>query len=127
MHYFLLIGAFLWFAFMAPPMVTLATMVSFGLVAMVGARTATAVTGAPASWGEVLRSMGLAFAFTCLALFGMMAVGAVNLVFLIAALLGACVMGFKIGMGVQFGAACIIALVTTVLSAALYSLIKSVL
>ena len=100
MHYLLLIGAFLWFAFMAPPMVTLATVISFALVGMFSTRIATAVTGAPASWGEVFKSVGLAFVFVCLALLGLGKHG-LNLLLLIGAVLLAYIMGFKIGMGVD--------------------------
>jgi hypothetical protein len=128
MHYILIIGAFLWFAFLAPPMVTLATAGSFALIAMIGARTAQAVTGAPASMGAVLRSVGLAFVFAGIALFGLTAVmGPVNFVLLATAVFAAYVMGFSISLEVDFGPALVIAVVTTVASVGLYFLIKPIL
>ncbi|MDQ1920985.1 hypothetical protein [Massilia pseudoviolaceinigra] len=127
MHYLLIIGAFLLFAFMAPPMVTLATIGAFGLVAMVGARTVKAVTGAQVGWDKVLQSVALAFVFSGVALAGMMSLfGSVNLVLLLVALLIAYISGFRIGLGIDFKAAAIVALITSLMSAVLFWLVKTI-
>jgi hypothetical protein len=128
MHYFLIIGAFLWFAFLAPPMVTAATVGSFFLVALVGARTVQAVTGAQVGMGDVLRSVGLAFVFAGIAMLGLGSLLAkANMAVPLLAILAAYVLGFSVGLDIEFVPACIVAVVTTVVSAILIVLVKTIL
>lgn len=128
MLYFLITGAFVWLAFLAPPMVTAATIVSFFLVAMVGTRTVQAVTGAEVGMGAVLRSVGLAFIFVLIATVGLGSLLAkANMAVPLIAVLAAYVLGFSIGLDVEFFPACIVAVVTTVVSAILFMLVKTIL
>jgi hypothetical protein len=127
MPYILPILAFVWFAFLLPPTTLLAMLAGFALVAAVAMRTVQAVTGAPGTLGEVIKSVGLACFFVALATFalGSFAVGGARFggaaaLGLILSFLAAYVLGFKVGMGISMGAASVVAAVSTALSLALF-------
>lgn len=125
MHYFLIILGFLGFAVMAPAPMTIAALGAFAMLVYVGARTVTLVTGASADTGEVLRSVGLAFVFAGATLFGMyLQFGTIELKLVMIAVLAAYVLGFSVGLDVDFGQACLIAGIISIASGGLYYLLN---
>ena len=139
MHYLLFIGAFLWFAFIAPLKVTLATGVLLILVTGVVTTTTRLVVGMQPSFGEAAKAVALSFFFLAIALFtllsffmGTSSAGLnVNVTGLaawsvLAALLAAYTLGYKISLGMSFGASAIIAAVSTVVSAVLFTVVKTI-
>lgn len=134
MHYLLFIGAFLFFAFIAPLKVTLATCLLLLLVTTIVRFTARAVAGVEASYGEAAKAMGLSFFFLFLAFFALLSFAkgtgvtqftglAGHLVF--AAFFVAYVLGFKLSLGLSFGASAVVAVVSTVASTGLFFLFRS--
>lgn len=136
MHYLLFIGAFLFFAFIAPPKVTILTcglLIISALVVKVAAQT---VANTSPSLGESFKSVGLSFAFLAIALFtltsfsrgtGVSQFAGLSAVAVLGALLGSYVLGFKIALGTSFGASAVIALISTTVSGLLLWVAKGVL
>jgi len=125
MHYFLIILGFLGFAVMAPAPMTIAALGAFAMLVFIGGRTVTLVTGASADTGEVLRSVGLAFVFAGATLFGLfIQFGTIDLILVIIAVLVAYVLGFSVGLDVDFGQACLIAGITSIVTGGLYYVLK---
>lgn len=69
MQYLLLIGAILWFAFIAPLKVTLATCLFVLVILSVVRFSAQAVTGVQATFGEAAKAVSLSFVFLVIAMF----------------------------------------------------------
>jgi len=139
MHYLLFIGAFLWFAFIAPLKVTFATGILLVLVTGVVTTTTRLVVGIQPSIGEAAKAVALSFFFLAIALLTLLSffVGtssaglSVNITglsawFVLAALLAAYTLGYKISLGMSFGASATIAAVSTVVSAVLFAIVKAI-
>lgn len=135
MHYLLLIGAILWFAFIAPLKVTLVTGL-FVLFLLAIVRFSTqAVTGTQASFGEAAKAISLSFIFLAIAIFTLVSFSYapkgmnINLTGLagytvFAVTLAAYVLGYKTGLGISFGASTVIALISSVASTVAFMLIR---
>ena len=133
MHYLLFIGAFLFFAFIAPLKVTLATCLLLLLITAIVRFTTRAVAGVETSYGEAAKAMGLSFFFLVVAFFTLLSFAkgtgvtqftglAGHVVF--AAFFVAYVLGFKLSLGLSFGASAVVAIVSTVASTVLFFLFK---
>lgn len=128
MHYILIIIAFVWFAAVAPAPMTFAVIGALAMVTFIGGRAVMLVTGARVDTSEVLRSVGMAFVFAGMTLYGMFLMfNTVEMVLIMVAVLVAYVLGFSIGLDVEFGHAFIIAAITTVASGGVYYLVKHLL
>jgi hypothetical protein len=134
MHYLLFIGAFLFFAFIAPLKVTLATCAMLLIVTTVIRFTTRTVAGVESSYGEAAKAMGLSFFFVVIAFFVLLSFSkgtgvaqftglAGYLVF--AAFLLSYVLGFKLSLGLPLGASAIVAVISTVASTALFFAFRS--
>jgi hypothetical protein len=140
MHYLLFIGAFLWFAFIAPLKVTLATSVLLVLITGVVTTTTRLVSGVQPSYGDAAKAVALSFFFLAIALFTLLSffVGTsstgLNIQItglaawtVLAALLAAYTLGYKFSLGLSFGASAVIAAVSTGVSTVLFLVAKAIL
>ena len=135
MHYLLFIGAFLFFAFIAPLKVTAATCVLLLLVTTLIRFTTRAVAGVESTYGEAAKAMALSFFFLVLAFFVLLSLAkgtgvhnftglAGYLVF--AAFFASYALGFKLSLGLSFGASTIVAIISTIASTVLFLGLRSV-
>ena len=139
MQYLLLIGAILWFAFIAPLKVTLATCLFVLVILSVVRFSAQAVTGVQATFGEAAKAVSLSFVFLVIAILAWVSLSfsapkgvSIQITGLggyavFASTLLAYILGFKIGLGISFGASAIIALISSVASTVAFMLIRSLL
>lgn len=134
MHYLLFIGAFLFFAFIAPMKVTLATCVLLLLVTTIIRYATKAVAGVESSYGEAAKAMALSFFFLVLAFFALLSFAkgtgvtqftglAGHLVFM--AFFASYVLGFKVSLGLSFAPSAIVAIVSTVASTVLFVVFRN--
>ncbi|OOG44164.1 hypothetical protein [Polaromonas sp. A23] len=134
MHYLLFIGAFLFFAFIAPLKVTLATCAMLLIVTAVIRFTTRAVAGVESSYGEAAKAMGLSFFFVVIAFFVLLSfstgtgvtqfTGLAGYLVFVAFLLSY-VLGFKLSLGLSLGVSAIVAVISTVASTALFLAFRS--
>ncbi len=133
MHYLLLIGAFIFFAFIAPLKVTIVTCLFLLVIAAVVRFSTQAVVGFETSYGQAAKAVGLSFFFLLVAFFTLFSFAkgtginkftglAGNLVF--AGFFSAYVLGFKLSLSLSFGQSAAVAIVSTVLSTALFVLLR---
>lgn len=123
MHLLLIVIAVLLFVLFAPIKLTLLTALGVLIVGVAGQRAAQVATGAAVTFGEVFRSIGLAFVFVTVVLALLLGVGAAFSgvgVLLLAGVLFAFVGGFRVGMGIELGPASVVAGVTTGISMILF-------
>lgn len=123
MHLLLIVIAVLLFVLFAPIKLTLLTALGVLIVGVAGERAAQVATGAAVTFGEVFRSIGLAFVFVTVVLALLLGVGAAFSgvgVLLLAGVLFAFVGGFRVGMGIELGPASVVAGVTTGISMILF-------
>jgi hypothetical protein len=134
MHYLLFLGAFLFFAFIAPLKVTLAACLMLLVVTTVVRFTTRAVAGVESSYGEAAKAMALSFFFLLIAFFTLLSFAtgtgvtqftglAGYLVFL--AFFVAYVLGFKLSLGLSFVASIVVAMVSTATSMALFFALRA--
>ena len=134
MHYLLFIGAFLFFAFIAPLKITLAACLMLLLVTTVVRFTTRAVAGVESSYSEAAKAMALSFFFLVIAFFTLLSFAkgtgvtqftglAGYLVFI--AFFVAYVLGFKLSLGLSFVASSLVAVVSTVASTALFVVLRA--
>ena len=138
MHYLLLVGSFLWFAFIAPFHVTVATSIFLVLVTGVVSITARMAAGIAPSLIESAKAVALSFFFLAIALFtligfflgaGATVMGAIMT--LLASWLApvfffsAYVLGYKFSLGISFSASAIVAVVSTIVSTLLFLAAKN--
>lgn len=135
MHYLLFIGAFLFFAFIAPIKATLVTCVMLLLVTGVVRAVARGVAGVDTTWGEAARGLGLSFVFLIVAMFtvyslskgtGMTVFAGLSGWLVLLGFFSAYVLGFKISLGVGTMASSAVALSAAVTSIAVLFLGKSI-
>ena len=125
MHLLLLIGAFLFFAFIAPLKVTLAACALLVVIPLVVKVSARVIANTDASFAEAFKAVALAFVLLAVSLFTLVSFsrgtgvsqfyglsGWVVLGFL----LGSYALGFKLGLSTSFGASLGVALVSTAVS-----------
>ena len=135
MHYLLLIAAMLWFAFVAPLKVTLATTLFVLLTLMLVRLAAHAVIGMQVSFGEAAKAVSLSFVFLAIVLFTLISfyygpkgvnihLSGLATYAVFGSTLAAYILGYKIGLGITFGASAVIALVSSVASVAAFLLIR---
>jgi hypothetical protein len=125
MHYLLFIGAFLFFAFMAPVKVTVVTCMLLLLVTSVVKVSANAVANTNTTFGEAFKAVGLSFFFGVVALFtlvsfskgtGTSTFSGLSAMAVLCALLASYVLGFKVALGTSFASSAVIALISTIIS-----------
>lgn len=136
MQYLLLIGAILWFAFIAPLKVTLATCLFVLVILSVVRFSAQAVTGVQATFSEAAKAVSLSFVFLVIAIsawvslsFGVpkgvsIQISGLGGYAVFSSALVAYVLGFKLGLGISFGASAVIALISSVASTVAFMLIR---
>ena len=136
MQYLLLIGAILWFAFIAPLTVTLATCLFVLVILSIVRFSAQAVTGVQATYGEAAKAVSLSFVFLVIAIFtwASLSLGVPKGISIqisglggyavFGATLAAYILGFKVGLGISFGASAVIALISSVTSTVAFILIR---
>jgi hypothetical protein len=137
MHYVLFIFAFLLFAFIAPAETVFSLCLSLLLVTSVVKFTASAVTGdREISLAQSFKSVALACFFLAIALFtlrsfsrgtGISDFTGVSALPVLGGFLFSYILGFRFGLGTSFGASAIIAVFSTIVSAALYFLFRTML
>lgn len=135
MHYLVIIGALLFFAFIFPLKTTLSFAVTFALVTLVVVFTARLVSGVETTMGAAAKAVCLAFAFLAVALFTLISfsvdtgvrhfTGIPGLAVLAAFMLSYS-LGFKVALDVPLGPSIVIAGVSTVASAIALTLLQSV-
>ncbi len=129
MHYLLFVGAFLFFAFIAPLKVTLATCLLLLIVMTIIRVMTKAVAGAESSYAEAAKAVGLSFFFLVVAVLALLNFSsntgitqftglAAGLVFFV--FFAAYVLGFKLSLGIPFGPSAVVAVVSTVASTVLF-------
>jgi hypothetical protein len=135
MHYLLFIGAFLFFAFIAPLKVTLAACALLLILVAVVRYTAATVSGAESSYGEAAKGVGLSFffvviAFTILISFatgtGISRFTGLAGAVVFAAFLAAYALGFKLSLGLSLGGSAVVSLVAAVVSTGLFAVFRVV-
>jgi hypothetical protein len=135
MHYLLFIGAFLFFAFIAPLKVTLAACALLLVLVAVVRYTATAVSGVESSYGEAAKGVGLSFffvvvAFTILVSFatgtGISRFAGLAGAAVFAAFLVAYALGFKLSLGLSVGGSALVSLVAAVVSTGLFTVFRAI-
>lgn len=128
MHNLLLIGLFIFMAFLAPLRVTLITCLLFALVIAVVMFSAHAVAGIKATVGEAARAVGLSFLFLFVAVFTLFSFSVNagihefrNLAGLtvFGALFVSYALGFSIALRATLGSSIVIAILATTISGAL--------
>ena len=136
MQYLLLIGAILWFAFIAPLKVTLATCLFVLVILSIVRFSAQAVTGVQATYGEAAKAVSLSFVFLVIAIFTWVSlslgdpkgvsiqISGLGGYAVFGATLAAYILGFKVGLGISFGASAVIALISSVASTVAFILIR---
>ena len=135
MHHLIFVGAFLFFAFVAPIEVTLLTCALLVTSAVVVKLAAQVVANTSPSLGEAFKSVGLSFAFLAIGLFtlasfsrgtGVSHFTGLPAVAVLGALLGSYVLGFKLALGTSLAASAVIALVSTAVTGLLLWAAKAV-
>ena len=136
MQYLLHIGAILWFAFIAPLTVTLATCLFVLVILSIVRFSAQAVTGVQATYGEAAKAVSLSFVFLVIAIFTWVSlslgvpkgvsiqISGLGGYAVFGATLAAYILGFKVGLGISFGASAVIALISSVASTVAFILIR---
>ena len=139
MQYLLLIGAILWFAFIAPLKVTLATCLFVLVILSVVRFSAQAVTGVQATFGEAAKAVSLSLVFLAIAIFAWASLSlgvpkgtSIQITGLggyavFGSTLAAYVLGFKLGLGISFGSSAVIALISSAASTVAFMLIRGLL
>jgi hypothetical protein len=134
MHYLLFIGAFLFFAFISPLKLTLATCALLLIVTSVIRITTRAVAGIDSSYGDAAKAMGLSFFFLVLSFFalfsfvkgtGVREISGLGGYLVFAAFLVSYILGFKLSLGLSFGASSVVAVISTVASTVLFFAFRS--
>jgi hypothetical protein len=134
-HYLLIVGALLFFAFIAPVTITLGLALAFALVTGVVALTTKLVSGVETTIGSAAKAACLAFALLALALFtlisfssgtGIQQFSGIPALALLAACMLSYSLGFKLALGVPMGSSIVIAGISTVVSAIALPLLKGV-
>ena len=133
MHYLLFIGAFVFFAFMAPLKLTVAVCALVLFVTVVVKISAQVVAGASPTLSESFKAVFYASLFVALALLafvsfssgtGIHHVDGLPALAAMAGLFVAYTLGFQLGIGTSFGASAVIALISTLLSGAILWSVK---
>ena len=133
MHYLLFIGAFIFFAFLAPLKLTVAVCALVLFVTVVVKISAQVVAGVSPTLSESFKSVFYASLFVALALLafvsfssgtGIHQVDGLPALAVMAGLLVAYTLGFQLGIGTSFGASAVIALISTLLSGVILWSIK---
>ena len=125
MHYLLLIGLGLFVLFLAPLKVAVAMLLTLLVVAATVKAVAKAVAGTEVSLGASLRAVGLGLTFATVLLVTLLSFSAgtgvtqflgMSALLVLAAFLAAYVLGFKLALGVTWGAASLVALIATLVT-----------
>ena len=133
MHYLLFIGAFIFFAFMAPLKLTIAVGALVLFVTVVVKISTQVVAGVSPTLGESFKSVFYASLFVALALLAYMSffagtgihhVDGTPALLAMAGLFVAYTLGFQIGIGTSFGASAVVALISTLLSGSILWSVK---
>jgi len=133
MHYLLFIGAFIFFAFMAPLKLTIAVCALVLFVTVVVKISTQVVAGVSPTLGESFKSVFYASLFVALVLLAYMSffagtgihhVDGTPALLAMAGLFVAYTLGFQIGIGTSFGASAVVALISTLLSGSILWSVK---
>jgi len=136
MHYLLLIGAILWFSFLVPLKVTLATAVSLVLITAVIRYVAHTLSGVAISFSDAVKAIGNSFIFLVIAVFtllsflkgtGITRISGLPGIAAFGAFLAAYILGFQVSLRLSFGISSVIALVSTLASTGVFLLARSLL
>jgi len=128
MQYIILVISLIVFAVWAPVKVTAITLVGMFVIASVVRTVAQSVAGTTFTYGESLKAMGYSFALMLLATFTIFSfvlgagasISGIGGLLVLAAFFASYILGFSIGLGTNFGASAIIALISTVISSVLF-------
>lgn len=136
MHYLLLIGALLWFSFLVPLKVTLATTVSLALITSLIRYVAYSMSGVAVTLGDAVKAIGNSFLFLVVTVFtllsflkgsGVTHISGLPGIAVFGAFLAAYVLGFQVSLRLSFGASAVIALVSTLASTGAFLLARGLL
>lgn len=136
MHYLLLIGALLWFSFLVPLKVTLATTVSLALITSLIRYVAYSMSGVAVTLGDAVKAIGNSFLFLVVAVFtllsflkgsGVTHISGLPGIAVFSAFLAAYILGFQVSLRLSFGASAVIALVSTLASTGAFLLARGLL
>lgn len=136
MHSLLLIGAILWFSFLVPLKVTLATAVSLVLITSIIRYVAHSMSGVAISFGDAVKAIGNSFIFLVIAVFtlfsflkgtGVTHISGLPGLGVFGAFLAAYILGFQVSLRLSFGTSSVIALVSTLASTGAFLLVRSLL
>ena len=134
MHYLLLIGAFLFFAFIAPFKTVVVFVGLLLTVTLVVKVSAQAVANMKPTLGEAFQAVAYSLMLAAAALLvllsfssgtGVHSFGGISAIVVLFGLLTAYSLGFKIGLGASLGASFLVALMSTVVSAILLWAVRS--
>lgn len=135
MHYLLLIGAIVWFAFLASLKVTLAMALSLLLITSVIRYSAQAISGASVSFGDAFKAIGTSIVFLVIAIVTLLSFLAGNGVHRISGLpvlavlggfLSAYVLGFKFSLGISFARSAVVAFIATLASTGAFYVVRHI-
>lgn len=136
MHYLLVIGTLLWFSFLVPLKVTLATGISLLLITSIIRYVAHAMSGVDISFGDAIKAIGSSFIFLAVAVFtllsflkgtGVTHISGLPGMAVFGAFLAAYVLGFQVSLRLSFGTSSVIALISTAASTGAFLLSRSIL
>ena len=136
MHSLLLIGTVLWFSFLVPLKVTLATVISLLLITSLIRYVAHSMSGVTISFGDAVKAIGNSFILLVVAVFtllsflkgtGVTQISGLPGIGIFGAFLAAYILGFQISLRLSFGISSVVALVSTLASTGAFILARSLL
>ncbi|RIX40309.1 MAG: hypothetical protein D3M94_21820 [Rhodocyclales bacterium GT-UBC] len=134
MHYLLLIGATLWFSFLAPLKLTLATAISLAAIAALVRFLAHFLAGVTVSFWDAVKAIGNSLIFLAIAAFtlysfsrgsGITDISGLSVLVVFCAFLATYIFAFQFTLKLAFGTSSVIALASTVASTGAFFLSRN--
>lgn len=135
MHYLLLIGATLWFSFLVPFKVTLATAISLAAIAALIRFLAHSLAGVTVSFGDAVKAIGNSLIFLAVAAFtlysflkgsGVTDISRLPMLVVFCGFLATYIFAFQVTLHLAFGTSSVIALASTVASTGAFFVSRSI-
>lgn len=136
MYLLLPIGAMIWFLFLVPLKVTLATAISLAVITALIRYIAKSMSDITVSFGDAVKAIGNSFIFLIVTAFtllsflkgsGVTYISGLPSLAIFAAFLAAYVLGFQVSLRLSFGTSSVIALATATVSTGAFFLSRSIL
>lgn len=135
MHYLLLMGVIIWFAFLAPMKVTVVTSLFLLLVTSLIRYSAQAIGGAEVSFSEAVKAIGSSIFFLVIAAFTLLSflvgspihkISGLPAIAVLGGFFFAYVLGFKLSLGISFASGAAVALIATIVSTGAFFFLRHI-